>query len=68
MGIKSYECEFNEIEYSGDLEFGLGNSVLYGDDRNILNKGKFLTVFQNAGGEWKIHCDIFNSSVPLKSV
>jgi ketosteroid isomerase-like protein len=67
MGIKSYECEFNEIEYSGDLGLGLGKYILYDDNRNILNKGKFITVFKYSSGEWKIHRDIFNSSVPLKS-
>jgi ketosteroid isomerase-like protein len=67
MGMKSYEFEFTEIEYSGELGFGLGKYTLYGDDRNVLNKGKFITVFKNTGGEWKIHRDIFNSSVPLKS-
>lgn len=67
MGIKVYEPEFKEIEYSGELGFAVGNSTLYGDAKNVLNKGKFLTVFKNIGGEWKIHRDIFNSSVPLES-
>ena len=66
MGIKSYQPEIIEVEYSGNLGFFLGKYTLYGDGNKIINKGKFVTVFKNVDGEWKVYRDIFNSSVPLE--
>jgi ketosteroid isomerase-like protein len=66
MGIKSYEPKIIEVEYSGNLGFFLGTYTLYGAGKKIINKGKFITVFKNVDGEWKVYRDIFNSSVPLE--
>ena len=66
MGIKSYQPEILEVEYSGNLGFFLGKYTLYGDGNQIINKGKFITVFKNIDGEWRVYRDIFNSSIPLE--
>ena len=66
MGIKSYEPKIIEVEYSGNLGFFLGKYTLYGDGNQIINKGKFITVFKNVDGDWKVYRDIFNSSLPLE--
>ena len=66
MGIKSYQPEILEVEYSGNLGFFVGKYTLYGNENKIINKGKFITVFKNIDGEWKVYRDIFNSSVPLE--
>ncbi len=66
MGIKSYKPEILEVEYSGHLGFSVGKYTLYGDGNQVINKGKFITVFKNIDGEWKVYRDIFNSSIPLE--
>ena len=66
MGIKSYKPEIIEVESSGNLGFFVGTYTLYGDGNQVINKGKFLTVFKNIDGKWKIYRDIFNSSIPLE--
>ena len=66
MGIKSYQPEILEVEYSGNLGFFLGKYTLYGDGNQVINKGKFITVFKNIDGEWRVYRDIFNSSMPLE--
>ena len=66
MGIKSYKPEIIEVESSGNLGFFVGKYALYGDGNQVINKGKFLTVFKNIDGKWKIYRDIFNSSIPLE--
>ena len=66
MGIKSYQPEILEVEYSGNLGFFLGKYTLYGDVNQIINKGKFITIFKNIDGEWRVYRDIFNSSIPLE--
>ena len=65
MGIKSYQPEILEVEYSGNWGFFLGKHTLYGDENQLISKGKFITVFKNIDGEWRVHRDIFNSSIPL---
>jgi len=66
MGIKSYQPEILEVEYSGNLGIFVGKYTLYGDGSQVINKGKFLTVFKNIEGKWKVYRDIFNSSIPLE--
>jgi ketosteroid isomerase-like protein len=66
MGIKSYQPEILEVESSGNLGFFVGKYTLYGNENQVINKGKFLTVFKNIDGEWKVYRDIFNSSIPLE--
>jgi ketosteroid isomerase-like protein len=66
MGIKLYQPEILEVEYSGNLGFFVGKYTLYGNENKIINKGKFLTVFKNIDGEWRVYRDIFNSSIPLE--
>jgi ketosteroid isomerase-like protein len=66
MGIKSYQPEILEVEYSGNLGFFVGKYTLYGNENRVINKGKFITVFKNIDGEWKVYRDIFNSSIPLE--
>ena len=66
MGIKSYQPEILEVEYSGNLGFFVGKYILYGNENKIINKGKFITVFKNIDGEWRVYRDIFNSSIPLE--
>ena len=66
MGIKSYQPEILEVEYSGNLGFFVGKYTLYGNENKIINKGKFITVFKNIDGEWRVYRDIFNSSIPLE--
>ena len=66
MGIKSYQPEILEVEYSGNLGFFVGKYTLYGNENQVINKGKFITVFKNIDGEWRVYRDIFNSSIPLE--
>ena len=66
MGIKSYQPEILEVEYSGNLGFFVGKYTLYGNENQVINKGKFLTVFKNIDGEWKVYRDISNTSMPLE--
>jgi len=44
----------------------VGKYTLYGNENQVINKGKFITVFKNIDGEWKVYRDIFNSSIPLE--
>ncbi len=66
MGIKSYKPEMIEVESSGNLGFLVGTYTVFGNENQVVNKGKVLTVLKNIDGKWKIYRDIFNSSIPLE--
>jgi len=64
MGIRSAELETAELETHGDTAIEVGRYALAGDGDQVLDRGKYLVVWKNDGGAWKLHRDIWTSSVP----
>jgi uncharacterized protein (TIGR02246 family) len=63
-GIKAAKLETLEAEAHGDTAIEVGRYVLYGGGGQQLDVGKFVVVWKREGGEWRLHRDIFNSSLP----
>lgn len=66
MGIKSFKGEMIEAESSGNLGYSVYRYSLYGNEDQEIDKGKGLSVLKNIDGKWKIHRDVYNSSMPLE--
>ena len=66
MGIKSYKGEIMEADSSGNLGYFVGKYILYGDGNQEIDKGKYISILKSIDGQWKIHRDIYNSSMPLE--
>ena len=66
MGIKSFKGEMIESESSGNLGYSVYKYSLYGNEDQEIDKGKGLSVLKNIDGKWKIHRDVYNSSMPLE--
>ena len=66
MGIKSFKGEMIEAESSGNLGIFVYKYSLYGNEDQEIDKGKGLSVLKNIDGKWKIHRDVYNSSMPLE--
>jgi len=64
MGIKEVELLVREVEACGETAFEVSEYKLYGEGRTELDKGKYIVIWKNIDGEWKLHRDIFNSSNP----
>jgi len=64
MGIKSATLETVEVEGHGESAHEVGNYTLYGDNRQMLDQGKYIVIWMREGGPWKLHRDIWNSSRP----
>jgi ketosteroid isomerase-like protein len=62
MGVKGIKLEILEIEQHGDSAIDIGQYTLSGEDGLILDKGKYLVVWKNEGGSWKLDRDMWNSS------
>ncbi|MFT4583291.1 MAG: ketosteroid isomerase-like protein [Gammaproteobacteria bacterium] len=63
MGVRDGTLISDTVEVHGDTAIEVGKYVLYGDNRTALDNGKYVVVWKNEGGDWKLKEDIFNSSV-----
>ena len=64
MGIKEAKIEIVEVEGHGDTAIEVSKFKLKGADGQVIDKGKFIVIWKQEGGQWKLHRDIFNSSMP----
>lgn len=63
-GIKAIKLETVEAEGYGDTAFEVGRYTLEGEGDQVLDQGKYIVIWKQEAGQWKLHRDIFNSSLP----
>ena len=66
MGVKSFKGDVIETASTGDLGYLVGKYTLYDKDNQEVDQGKWISVLKNIDGNWKVHRDIFNTSMPLE--
>src|SRR5438270_774133 len=64
MGIKEATLQTGEVEAHGDTAFEVGRFSLKGEGGHVLDQGKYIVIWKQEGGQWKLHRDIWNSSQP----
>ena len=64
MGIKSAQMEIDEVEAHGDTAIEVSRYTLRGEGGQALDQGKYIVIWKREAGTWKLHRDIFNSSLP----
>jgi uncharacterized protein (TIGR02246 family) len=64
MGIKRVKLHTREVEQLTDTAIELGNYTLYGPQDMQLDQGKYVVVWKEQEGKWKLHQDIWNTSQP----
>jgi uncharacterized protein (TIGR02246 family) len=64
MGIKEAVLESVEVEGHGDTAIEVGKYTLKGEGGQELDAGKYIVIWKREEGQWKLHRDIFNSSMP----
>jgi uncharacterized protein (TIGR02246 family) len=64
MGIRRAELEIIEVEGHGKTAIEVSKYTLYAEGGVVADKGKYIVVWKQKGGLWKLHRDIFNSSLP----
>jgi ketosteroid isomerase-like protein len=64
MGIKDFT--FSTTDIKGDSEFLIetGNYEMKDEKKTLIDKGKYVVVWQQRNGEWKLYRDIGNTSLP----
>ena len=65
MGIQSAQLEIVEVEGHGDTAIEVSKYTLCGESGQVLDQGKYIVIWKRESGQWKLHRDIFNSSMPM---
>jgi uncharacterized protein (TIGR02246 family) len=64
MGIKEIRLSTNEVDLQGNTAIEVGTYELMADGGVQADHGKFLVVWKKTGGEWQLHRDMINTSMP----
>ena len=65
QGISQGTLESVEVEQFGDTSVEIGRYTLYAGAGAPVDEGKYIVIWKQTDGKWKLHRDIFNSSRPL---
>lgn len=67
MGIKAAKLETVELEVLGKTAIEVGKYTLLGGKEQVMDSGKYIVVWRNEQGHWKLHRDIWTTSLPAPS-
>ena len=62
-GIKDASLVTVEVEGHGDTAYEVGKFELRGADGKVLDHGKYVVIWKKEGASWKLHRDIWTTSV-----
>ncbi len=62
LGIKAARLETEEVELQGARAIEMGRYVLEGEGGSTLDRGKYIVIWREESGEWRLHRDIWNSN------
>ena len=64
MGIKKVKLEPIEVEGHSDTAYEVGKYTLQGEGDQVLDSGKYMVIWKQEEGQWKLHRDIWTTSLP----
>ena len=64
MGIRRAVMEIVEVEDHGKTAIEVSTYTLYAEGDAVADRGKYIVIWKKKKGDWKLHRDIFNSSMP----
>jgi uncharacterized protein (TIGR02246 family) len=67
MGLKQVALETVEVEPHGDTAIEVGSYKLFVGDGSIADAGKYVVIWKNDRGTWKLHRDIWTTSQPSRT-
>lgn len=67
LGVQDLRLETVELEVRGDTALELGAYAMLGVDGALMDSGKYLVVWKHDRGAWRVHRDIWNTSLPRYS-
>jgi ketosteroid isomerase-like protein len=64
MGIRNIKLSTDEVMGGKDGVIETGTYELMADKGVSLDKGKFIVIWKEENGKWKMHRDIWNTDMP----
>ncbi len=64
MGLKEAKLETVELEDHGTTAIEVGRYTLFAEGGQVVDAGKYVVVWKQEDGGWKLHRDIWNTSQP----
>ena len=64
MGIKAVNLETIEVEGHFNTATEVGKYTITGEDGKVIDTGKYVVIWKRERGQWRLHRDIWNTSVP----
>jgi hypothetical protein len=63
--VKSARLTATEVQQHGaTVAHEVGTYAMLGADGKELDRGKYIVIWKKEGNAWKIHRDIWNTSMP----
>ena len=66
-GIYEFKEESTSIYGNKDYVIDEGTYYLRYGKENTIDKGKYINVWKNIDGEWKIYSNIWNTNLPIET-
>jgi len=63
-GIKEFKDETLSLYGDGDNIIEEGNLFMGDGKGNTIDKGKYICVWRNVDGKWRVYSDMWNTSLP----
>lgn len=63
-GMTSARLESTETESCGDTVIEMGRYTIGSAGEQVVDQGKYVVIWKQEDGVWKMHRDIWNSSLP----
>lgn len=65
MGVRSVTLDTFEVEPIGGAAWEVGRYTFALANGTVADRGKYIVIWRQEGGTWRLHRDIFNSSLPI---
>ena len=62
-GVKGVSLVTLEVESHGDTAYEVGKLEIRGADGKVLDRAKYVVIWKKEGTSWKLHRDIWTTSV-----
>ena len=64
MGVTKAKLEPIEVEGHGDTAYESGKYTLMGEGDQVLDTGKYMVIWRQEEEQWRLHRDIWTTSLP----
>jgi ketosteroid isomerase-like protein len=64
-GVKGATLTTLDVDGQGETAYEVGKYALTGEGGKVLDNGKYIVVWKREQGKWRLHRDIWNSSMPM---